>query len=485
MNAESESHPLPAAASGLGAALDAAVRVTARLVHALGRGTRAGRLAPFIAAGSLAAAFATPAAADRHVDCAAGDTLQAAIGSAAAGEVIFVSAGTCKENIAIDRDVLIFGAGLDVVTLEAAKPDRNVVTVAAGVSANIAGVTIRGGHIGIFSNGELGVAYSEVRDNAAAGIAVYGGTFAADSIAVSHNAGSGIGIVGATRAEIYRSAILHNHVDHNGGGGLIVAGSRVSLRNVLIRDNDSKQDGGGIHALLGSEILLDDVTLRNNTSWQGHGGGIALRDSRLTATRSAISFNLADAGNGGGVAMLGKSSAALTNTTLHNNIASFWFVDRPGGAGGGLHIEAPSDATLLHATVHDNWARQASGIAAEGSASIEATLLAANFGGECGGSGSVTSRGWNLLQYPAACPLVAASSDLLGVAVATGRYGAHGEPTDSVALQRTSPAVDRIPPEACRLKNDQRDAPRPSSASGDAKWCDVGAFELQPGDSVP
>jgi hypothetical protein len=75
---------------------------------------------------------------------------------------------------------------------------------------------------------------------------------------------------------------------------------------------------------------------------------------------------------------------------------------------------------------------------------------------------------------------VAAASDLLGVAALTAGYGDHGGLGGSVALLRTSPAVDRIPRESCRLAFDQRDAARRSSAGGAARWCDVGAFELRP-----
>ena len=424
----------------------------------------------------VAAVLAAPAAADIHVRCAAGDSLQAAILAAAPGEPIRVSAGLCRENVRIDRDALIIGDGPDIVMLQAVKADGAVIRVARGASAHIVGLSIRGGHVGISSEGALRLAHSSVRYGTAGGIAVSGGTFEADSIVVSDNAGSGVAVTDAARAEIQRSAIRKNRVEHNGGGAILASGqSRVSLRDVLMRDNESTHDGGAIQALNGSEIVLDRVRILNNISRQGSGGGIALHDGRLSVMHSAVSFNLAEAGNGGGIALLGKSSAGLQNTTLHNNIASFWFVDRPGGAGGALHVGKASSATLLHATVHDNWARQASGIAADGSASIEATLFAANFGGDCGGAGSIDSRGWNLLQQPAACPLVPAASDLLGVAAQTARYGNHGGPAETVALLRTSPAVDRIPHEACTLGFDQHDAGRRSPAGGKAKRCDIGA----------
>ena len=119
--------------------------------------------------------------------------LQTAIRTIAPGGWITVWRGTCRENVSIDRDVLIAGEGYDAVILQALDPSRPVVDIARGVTANIMGVTIQGGSVGISSVGDIGLAYSVVKNNAAGGIALPGGRLIADSIDVSNNLGPGIG----------------------------------------------------------------------------------------------------------------------------------------------------------------------------------------------------------------------------------------------------------------------------------------------------
>ncbi|MGO9062490.1 MAG: choice-of-anchor Q domain-containing protein [Candidatus Binataceae bacterium] len=64
---------------------------------------------------------------------------------------------------------------------------------------------------------------------------------------------------------------------------------------------------------------------------------------------------------------------------------------------------------------------------------------------------------------------------------------ANGGPTETIALQASSPAVHAIPFASCtdqatpphQLKNDQRGKPRPDPADGPTGPCDVGAYEFQ------
>ena len=128
-----------------------------------------------------------------NVSCDLGESLQTAIRTIAPGGWITVWRGTCRENVSIDRDVLIAGEGYDAVILQALDPSRPVVDIARGVTANIMGVTIQGGSVGISSVGDIGLAYSVVKNNAAGGIALPGGRLIADSIDVSNNLGPGIG----------------------------------------------------------------------------------------------------------------------------------------------------------------------------------------------------------------------------------------------------------------------------------------------------
>jgi hypothetical protein len=63
----------------------------------------------------------------------------------------------------------------------------------------------------------------------------------------------------------------------------------------------------------------------------------------------------------------------------------------------------------------------------------------------------------------------------------------NGGPTETIALDSGSPAVDAIPFASCtdqatppsRLKRDQRGMPRPDPEDGLKGQCDIGAYELQ------
>ena len=137
--------------------------------------------------------------------------------------------------------------------------------------------------------------------------------------------------------------------------------------------------------------------------------------------------------------MLNGGDIAVNNTTLAANVASFQFADRPGGWGGGIYVDKASKASIAYATIVLNTARFAAGVASNNTVTVLASLLSGNLGaskaGECGGTGRLESKGWNLLMEMGDWPLH----------VACGRL-----------------------------------EPRPARGG-----CDVGAFERQPDDVMP
>jgi hypothetical protein len=209
---------------------------------------------------------------------------------------------------------------------------------------------------------------------------------------------------------------------------------------------------------------------------------MAIDASTVDMTGGSVFENVTDAGNGGGIAVLGEGELRLSNTTLANNIASFQFPSGPGGWGGGLYVDRQSRASLVHATIVQNSARFAAGIASDSTVTIQASLLAGNLGtvtgGECGGKGRVLSKGWNLLNDTGACRFQALAGDLMGASPQLGPPGPYGGAWSTVPLRSSSPAIDRIPLDACRGTLDQRLKPRPANGG-----CDVGAFERQPDDA--
>ena len=434
----------------------------------------------------IAAPFTTYAQSspDIEISCDAGDALQRALAATASGGRIVIRSGTCIGNFTLVRDVRIQGSGYDRVTLRATDAASAVVTVPRGVTATISGVTIAGGRVGVLATGRVALAFSLVSENRSGGIEIRdNGSLEGDKLRVSQNKGPGITIVKA-EATLRGSVINHNFSNGEGGGGLLLVGGRAELSGTQIEENEAIRDGGGVLALQKSALTLDRVRLFRNTTRTGHGGGIAVAESTAEITGTSIFDNLADAGNGGGVAVLNDGEITVANTTLASNVASLQFSDRPGGWGGGIYVDKSSKAILTHTTVVLNSARFAAGIASNSVVTISASLLSGNFGatkaGECGGTGRVESKGWNLLMELGDCRFLSRPGDLMGASPRLGPPGLYGGVWNTVPLRSGSPAIDRIPLEVCSGGLDQRLKPRPAS-----RGCDVGAFERQPDDVMP
>jgi hypothetical protein len=419
-----------------------------------------------------------------EIACDAGDSLQTALTGLAPGGRIVIRSGTCTGNFTLVRDVRIQGSGYDRATLKAADAALPVVTVPRGVTATISGVSISGGRVGLSSAGRVSLAFTTVAENASGGIEVRdGGALDGDKLRVTRNQGPGITIV---RAEVTLrgSLIARNVTKGDGGGGMLIVAGRAELTGTQVEENEATRDGGGVLAIQKSTLVFDRVRLFRNVSHTGHGGALALNESTADITGSSLFENVADAGNGGGIAVMVGGEARLMNTTVASNVASFQFPSRQGGWGGGLYVDKASKALVVHTTIVLNSARFAAGIASNNTVTLLASLLSGNLGaskaGECGGTGRVESKGWSLLMDPGDCRFMSRPGDLMGASPRLGPPGVYGGAWNTVPLRDGSPAIDRIPLQACAGSFDQRMKPRPANGG-----CDVGAFERQPEDVMP
>jgi predicted outer membrane repeat protein len=266
----------------------------------------------------------------------------------------------------------------------------------------------------------------------------------------------------------------------NGGGlgNMVViatfGGTVVNLQNLTIANATTVGDGAGISnsgtltvinctfshnsAAFGGGIsnggtltVINSTFLGNSASQSG--GAIENADATLTVTNSTFSNNSAIAGFGGGIDNFFSATLTVTNDTFSGNSA--------GVGGGGIHNEPLASTTL------------------------KGTILAAEPGGNCGGL--VTDAGYNISD-DLSCPLASGTS-LNEIALNLDPAGLqnNGGPTQTIALEPNSPAVDFIPVASCKdqeaipqpLMTDQRGFPRPDS--GNTSFCDAGAFELQTG----
>jgi len=254
-------------------------------------------------------------------------------------------------------------------------------------------------------------------------------------------------------------------------------------------------DGGGtvriIQADAGTTVSLFDLTLANGFAVQG--GAIFANGTDLEIHECLFRNNTAAptliAGGMGG-AIFGNSNGAITivNSTFANNLAAHRgdpTVHNSGtdGFGGAIFYDTVSSVVkITNCTFAGNTADVGTydGFPA---ASMKGTIFANNTGilenANC--NGVPNDQNYNISD-DASCGFVAASSlnktNPLLVPLAN-----NGGPSETFALQNTSPALNRIPVANCTdqqsmpqpLLTDQRLFGRPDPAN--LNFCDSGAYE--------
>lgn len=203
----------------------------------------------------------------------------------------------------------------------------------------------------------------------------------------------------------------------------------------------------------------------------GFGGGIA-NDADLTVLNSTIALNRAGGGGDGGpggVGGFGCGSASAPGPT-----------GSAGAPGAGSGIAQPAGSGIVtNATIAQNPPLPPfppnftlSSIAVASGSFIEANTIVQ--GGRC--LGPIDDGGFNLQFRSFDCPGRQANPELEQLAN-------NGGPTQTIAVQATSPAIDQGPafPLVCPA-TDQRGDPRPDNSES---ACDIGAFELQDSRTLP
>ena len=311
-----------------------------------------------------AASFVHNANASDIFVCPAGcqhTTIQGAVDSSNAADVIHIAAGTYFENLLIpNKRLTLLGAGQDVTEINGS--DRGTVITLGSFgdpspaqTVSIIGVTITHGNA---TNG--------------------GGIFARDTSLdlqnsiVSSNAattdGGAIEIVApAITSRITRSMVVHNRAGVLGGGVDVSAESVVQIVDSSIARNTAGLRGGGVHSEGASNTTIQGTTISDNTSQQD-GGGIYLEEglprATMTISGSSLIGNKA-AQDGGGLRTAG-GHLAISSTVVARNTAGrngggmvegatlndvFVIQNTAGGQGGGLFTAV---APAAGNTVADN-----------------------------------------------------------------------------------------------------------------------------------
>jgi len=243
----------------------------------------------------------------------------------------------------------------------------------------------------------------------------------------------------------------------------------------------------GVDVLLGASLRIFDLSFKGS---KFNSGSLLSNEGMLTLTNSTVSGNSASDGNGGGIASSG--TLTLTNSTVSDNSASGQQSD-----GGGIFNQG-SKADIVFSTIYGNKTignggglsiedfKDPNGKMSVSQVSIRNSIIAgdkATTGPDI--AGTLTTDGYNLIQSFSGVtfedPLNKHSTDISGDI--TSNLGIdpvlrdNGGPTKTLALLSGSPAIDKIPLDACHVNGittDQRGVKRPD---GNESACDIGAYE--------
>ena len=359
---------------------------------------------------------------------------------------------------------------------------------ASKVSGNSAG---NGGGVYKTGAGITTVVRSVLEENSAinSGGGIYqaggGGTLTiTESLVHQNSAVMGAGIFNSGGDVVFAGSSVTENSSSGAGGGMFNAGGTTAITRSAFSQNSASTGGGILNT--GGSVSLTRSTVTDNSARFG-GGGIATEDGALTVRSSTLSGNTAADPNGGGGGIFNSifeaasSTVDIANSTMSQNSGAF------GGA-----IINVGTLTVSRSTLTENSASSGGGIyngnsdPVVGSATLAASINAANAGGNCSGTGTATSHGYNLTGPD--CGFASTGDQTVAdntAAIGIGPLADNGGPTQTMALLSTSPAVDAIPTGAVAVDGttplcpvfgtvDQRGAFRPRGTG-----CDIGAFERQ------
>jgi hypothetical protein len=386
------------------------------------------------------------------------EAIEAANANAGADEIVFAVSvrGTITLASTLPRVqdpaglVIDGGGGVTVSGNDAVR----VFVVGQGARLDLRNLTVSGGR-SIFE-GQFG-----------GGIFNDGGTLVVTDSTISDNSsdfGGGIYNAEGGLVEVSGSTISGNRAELNFGGGIYnEQGGTVIVTDSTVHNNEAGDFGGGVFNDRGGKVEVEDSTFSINHA-SDTGGGI-FNSGALSVTSSTFSANDSDV-TAGGIHNEQDGTLTVTNSTFWANHAT---------QAGGAILNTGGVLDVTNSTFSGNSAFEGAGgiHSSSGTATLRSTIVADNAGGNC--IGLITDGGYNI-DDDGTCGFTQATGSLPNTNPLLDPAGLqdNGGPTQTIALQPESPAVDLVGQEACPPpETDQRGIERPQ---GEA--CDSGAFEL-------
>ena len=445
--------------------------------------------------------------------CAPGDcSLREAIAAAGDGDsVLFALPGGSPWTItltgalgqlSLTQDITLTGPGATQLAISGGNLVR-VMTVQAGATVTISGLTLRNGEAK--SSGDKHGGCLKVLGTATVSASRFESCQAWNGGVSSNTPGGDGGGVYVAVGGVFTGSLLVFSGDVAGvgggalapptvfaggfGGGLANAGSATLTQTTVSGCTAGAGGGpygpggggGGIANLTGGVLRIDASTLTGNRTGDGATFMVPGSDGR-----------------GGG--LLCQADCTLNNVTLSGNAIG---TSAAGAAaqGGGLFVSGGT-TRLRNVTVAGNTANSTGGGMARfaGTVRMRNSLFAGNTGAssnhDCttNSAANIVSEGHNLIRVNDGCAASFTGTDQEGTNAVPlepllAALAANGGPTDTRALGAGSPAIDHGDSLGCASWNpvlamdeplvvDQRGEPRPIDGDGDATaTCDVGAFE--------
>jgi hypothetical protein len=441
-------------------------------------------------------------------------SLRDAIASAASGSIITFGLSCdikLKSTLIISKTLTLIGEGQQV-TLDGQQAVQ-VLSVSGGVTLTLKTLTIAKGSSldagGIANSGTLRISNSTVSGNSQAGIDnYYGATLQLTDSTVSDNTAGGINNSGTLRistSTVSGNAIFgivngrtlqltNSTVSGNSGDGIDNYSGTVSLTNSAVFGNSDN----GIYNFAGTLRISTSTASGNsqagienhgtlqvtNSTFFGNPDGGIFSDFGVTGhTGGGISNSTVSGNSGAGIFNLGSTLRISTSTVSGNsgdgifNGATLQLTNSTvsGNSGDGIDNEYGGTLQVTNSTVPGNTDR---GIYNNFAALyIGGSIMANNTEGNC--ARALIDQGYNL-SSDSSCRLTASTS-LLNTDPKLDPAGLanNGGPTQTIALQPDSPAVDLMVAGSSCPATDQRGVSRPQGPQ-----CDLGAFEMTAADGL-
>ncbi|MBV8135875.1 MAG: right-handed parallel beta-helix repeat-containing protein [Deltaproteobacteria bacterium] len=267
------------------------------------------------------------------------------------------------------------------------------------------------------------------------------------------------------------------------GAGIDNAGT-LTVANSFFSGNSAIL-GGGIFN--GGVLTVTNSTFSKNSgtppSGQSGAGGAIYNAGTTKIIKSTFSGNFGKT-SGGAIANVG--ALTVINSTFFGNATSVAPI-----AGDGAGIQNSGTLTVTNSTFSSNGGGPGGGISNVGIASLKNTILAESSGGPFNPPsncfGAITDAGYNISD-DSTCRFSGTGSanngDGVNPLLSTAGLADNGGPTQTIALQSGSPAIDAISVTDCTdqalppdpITTDQRGFPRPDAGE---QVCDIGAYEFQ------